>query len=129
MGFVWQNNGRNLVPYLSVLENIMLPMQFAHSGKRKARALELLDLVGLPDKRHSRMNTLSGGEQQRVAIAIALANSPKLLLADEPTGSVDARTADYIFDIFRELNSSGQTVLIVTHDVALSRKVRRVQTA
>ncbi len=126
VGFVWQNNGRNLVPYLSVLENIMLPMQFAHAGKRKARALELLELVGLPDKKHSRMNTLSGGEQQRVAIAIALANSPKLLLADEPTGSVDARTADYIFDIFRELNSQGQTVLIVTHDVALSKKVKRV---
>ncbi len=126
VGFVWQNNGRNLVPYLSVMENIMLPMQFAHAGKRKARALELLELVGLPDKKHSRMNTLSGGEQQRVAIAIALANSPKLLLADEPTGSVDARTADYIFDIFRELNSQGQTVLIVTHDVALSKKVKRV---
>ena len=126
VGFVWQNNGRNLVPYLSVLENIMLPMQFAHAGKRKARALELLELVGLPDKKRSRMNTLSGGEQQRVAIAIALANSPKLLLADEPTGSVDARTADYIFDIFRELNSQGQTVLIVTHDVALSKKVKRV---
>ena len=126
VGFVWQNNGRNLVPYLSALENIMLPMQFSHGGKRKARALELLEMVGLPDKRHSRMNTLSGGEQQRVAIAIALANSPKLLLADEPTGSVDAKTADYIFDIFRELNSRGQTILIVTHDVALSKKVKRV---
>ncbi len=126
VGFVWQNNGRNLVPYLSVLENIMLPMQFAHGGKRRERALELLELVGLPGKKQSRMNTLSGGEQQRVAIAIALANSPKLLLADEPTGSVDAQTADYIFDIFRELNSQGQTVLIVTHDVALSKKVRRV---
>lgn len=126
VGFVWQNNGRNLVPYLSVLENIMLPMQFAHGEKRRERALELLELVGLPGKKQSRMNTLSGGEQQRVAIAIALANSPKLLLADEPTGSVDAQTADYIFDIFRELNSQGQTVLIVTHDVALSKKVRRV---
>lgn len=69
---------------------------------------------------------LSGGEQQRVAIAIALANSPKLLLADEPTGSVDVNTANYIFDVFTELNKNGQTIIIVTHDVALSKKVRRV---
>ena len=69
---------------------------------------------------------LSGGEQQRVAIAIALANSPKLLLADEPTGSVDMKTANYIFDVFSELNKNGQTILIVTHDVALSKKVKRV---
>ena len=69
---------------------------------------------------------LSGGEQQRIAIAIALANNPKLLLADEPTGSVDTKTADIIFDIFRELNRNGQTILIVTHDIALSKKVRRV---
>ena len=72
------------------------------------------------------MNMLSGGEQQRIAIAIALANSPKLLLADEPTGSVDTATADYIFDLFRELNNNGQTILIVTHDMALSKKVKRV---
>ena len=72
------------------------------------------------------MNMMSGGEQQRVAIAIALANSPKILLADEPTGSVDTKTADMIFDIFTELNREGQTILIVTHDVALSKKVKRV---
>lgn len=126
VGFVWQNNGRNLVPYLSALENIMLPMHLSHSRHRKDKAMGLLELVGLSSKKHSRLNTLSGGEQQRIAIAIALANSPKLLLADEPTGSVDAQTADYIFDIFRELNAQGQTVLIVTHDVALSKKVKRV---
>ena len=77
-------------------------------------------------KKHSRMNMMSGGEQQRIAIAIALANSPKLLLADEPTGSVDMKTANYIFDVFTELNRNGQTILIVTHDVALSKKVKRV---
>lgn len=126
VGFVWQNNARNLVPYLSVLDNIMLPMQFAKGGQRKSRALQLLEMVGLSPKKNSRLNTLSGGEQQRVAIAIALANSPRLLLADEPTGSVDARTANYIFDIFRELNAQGQTILIVTHDIALSKKVKRV---
>lgn len=126
VGFVWQNNGRNLLPYLTVLENIMLPMSLSGTSRKKAKALELLELVGMSAKRRSRMNMLSGGEQQRVAIAIALANSPKLLLADEPTGSVDVKTANYIFDVFSELNREGQTILIVTHDVALSKKVRRV---
>lgn len=126
VGFVWQNNGRNLIPYLPVLDNIMMPMVFASGRKKREKALELLELVGLSNKKHSLMNMLSGGEQQRVAIAIALANSPKLLLADEPTGSVDAKTSDYIFQIFSELNKGGQTILIVTHDVALSRKVNRV---
>lgn len=126
VGFVWQNNARNLLPYLSALENIMLPMYISNTKKKKEKALELLDLVGLSQKKYSRLNTLSGGEQQRIAIAIALANSPKLLLADEPTGSVDPKTADYIFDVFTELNRNGQTILIVTHDVALSKKVKRV---
>ena len=126
VGFVWQNNGRNLLPYLSVLENIMLPMNLKATKKKKEKALELLDRVGLSSKKNSRMNMMSGGEQQRVAIAIALANSPKILLADEPTGSVDTKTADMIFDIFTELNREGQTILIVTHDVALSKKVKRV---
>ncbi len=126
VGFVWQNNGRNLVPYLSALENVMLPMSLSSTRKKKEKALQLLEMVGMGAKKHSRMNMLSGGEQQRIAIAIALANSPKLLLADEPTGSVDAATANYIFDVFSELNRNGQTILIVTHDVALSKKVKRV---
>ena len=126
VGFVWQNNGRNLLPYLTVLENIMLPMSLSSTGKKKSKATELLEMVGMAHKKYSRMNMLSGGEQQRVAIAIALANSPQLLLADEPTGSVDMKTANYIFDVFTELNKNGQTILIVTHDVALSRKVKRV---
>ena len=138
VGFVWQNNGRQLlfqasdhdnrklVPYLSVLENVMLPMNLSGTRKKKEKALQLLEMVGMSAKKHSRMNMLSGGEQQRIAIAIALANSPKLLLADEPTGSVDMKTANYIFDVFTELNRNGQTILIVTHDVALSKKVKRV---
>lgn len=126
VGFVWQNNARNLLPYLPVLENIMLPMHLSDTKKKKEKALELLEMVGLSHKRHSRLNMMSGGEQQRVAIAIALANSPKLLLADEPTGSVDPKTANYIFDVFTELNRNGQTILIVTHDVTLSKKVKRV---
>ena len=112
VGFVWQNNGRNLLPYLSALENVMLPMHLSNKGKKKAKALELLETVGMAHKKHSKLNMLSGGEQQRIAIAIALANSPKLLLADEPTGSVDMATANYIFDVFTELNKNGQTILI-----------------
>lgn len=126
VGFVWQNNARNLLPYLSAVENVMLPMNISSEGKKKQKALELLEMVGMAHKKHSRLNMLSGGEQQRIAIAIALANSPKILLADEPTGSVDTKTADQIFDIFTELNKNGQTILIVTHDIALSKKVRRV---
>ena len=126
VGFVWQNNGRNLLPYLTVLENVMLPMSLSSTKQKREKALGLLEMVGMSHKKKSRMNMLSGGEQQRVAIAIALANSPKLLLADEPTGSVDVKTANYIFDVFSELNKSGQTILIVTHDVALSKKVKRV---
>lgn len=126
VGFVWQNNARNLLPYLSALENIMLPMNISGQRKKKEKALQLLEQVGMSSKRNNRLSTMSGGEQQRIAIAIALANNPKLLLADEPTGSVDTKTADIIFDIFRELNRNGQTILIVTHDIALSKKVRRV---
>ncbi len=126
VGFVWQNNGRNMLPYLSALDNVMMPMQLSGTRNRREKAKELLELVGMSHKAANRMNMMSGGEQQRVAIAIALANSPALLLADEPTGSVDRKTADYIFDVFSELNRNGQTILIVTHDMALSKKVRRV---
>lgn len=126
VGFVWQNNGRNMLPYLTAIENVMMPMNISGSSKKKEKALGLLERVGMAHKKNSKMNMLSGGEQQRVAIAIALANSPKLLLADEPTGSVDTATANYIFDVFTELNKEGQTILIVTHDVSLSKKVKRV---
>lgn len=127
VGFVWQNNGRNLFPYLTALENVMVPMQIGSEKKCKERALELLDMVGLAHKKNNKLSQLSGGEQQRVAIAIAVANAPKLLLADEPTGSVDSKTSDYILDVFRRLNKEwGQTIVLVTHDVLLSKKVQRV---
>lgn len=127
VGFVWQNNGRNLLPYLSAYENIMMPMELNSYKERRERADMLLDMVGLAKKKNNRMQQMSGGEQQRIAIAIALANSPKLLLADEPTGSVDTKTSNYIFDIFKRLNQElGVTIVIVTHDVSLSRKVQRV---
>lgn len=126
VGFVWQNNARNLVPYLTAEENVELPMMLKGRASRE-RARELLEMVGLGHRRKSRLSQLSGGEQQRVAIAIALANQPKLLLADEPTGAVDTKTASQIMDVFRELNRSlGVTIIIVTHDRQLSRKVDRV---
>lgn len=128
VGFVWQNNARNLIPYLTAQENVELPMLFLKSQRdRRNRAIELLDMVGLSHRRKNKLEQLSGGEQQRVAIAIALANQPKLLLADEPTGAVDTKTAAQILDVFRELNSSlGLTIVIVTHDQQVSRKVDRV---
>ena len=127
VGFVWQNNGRNFFPYLTALENVMVPMQIGSAKKCKERALELLDMVGLEHKKANKLSQLSGGEQQRIAIAIAVANAPKLLLADEPTGSVDSKTSDYILDVFRRLNKEwGQTIILVTHDVLLSKKVQRV---
>lgn len=127
VGFVWQNNARNLVPYLTALQNIQLPMLFGSERKRRDKALELLELVGMSHKKNSKLSQMSGGEQQRIAIAIALANSPKVLLADEPTGSVDVKTGNYILDVFRTLNQNmGLTVVIVTHDRQLSKKVNRV---
>lgn len=127
VGFVWQNNARNLVPYLTAWQNVQMPMMFGGGKKRRDKAMELLELVGMSHKKNSRLSQLSGGEQQRIAIAIALANNPKILLADEPTGSVDAKTGNYILDVFRELNKNmGLTIVIVTHDRMLSKKVNRV---
>lgn len=126
VGFVWQNNARNLIPYLTALENVEVPMLIHGKADRK-RALELLEMVGLGHRVHNKLHQLSGGEQQRVAIAIALVNNPELLLADEPTGSVDTATAELILDIFRKLNRElGLTIVIVTHDQALAKKVDRV---
>lgn len=132
VGFVWQNNARNLLPYLTAWENVMTPMLFDErklmsTEEKKQRAMELLELVGLGHRKNSSLSQLSGGEQQRVAIAIALANNPKLLLADEPTGAVDRKTADDILEMFRELNEKlGITIVIVTHDKELANKVNRV---
>ncbi|MDB5085173.1 MAG: transporter related protein [Bacilli bacterium] len=126
VGFVWQNNARNLIPYLTALQNVELPMLLKGNAQRDY-AKSLLEMVGLGQRMKNRLDQLSGGEQQRVAIAIALSNQPRMLLADEPTGSVDTRTAGVILDIFRELNRSlDLTVVIVTHDMLLAKKVDRV---
>lgn len=127
VGFVWQNNARNLIPYLTALENIEMPMLLGKVGQRRAVARELLDAVGMSHREKSRLGSLSGGEQQRIAIAIALSCRPRLLLADEPTGAVDSRTAEQILEVFRRVNREmGVTIVIVTHDAQVSRQVDRV---
>ena len=129
VGFVWQQGARNLIPYLTALENIELPLMLSGQvGKfTRERAIELLDLVGLRERMEHRLEELSGGEQQRVAVAIALANRPKLLLADEPTGELDTATAQTIYDLLRKLNKQlGLTMVIVSHDPGIARHVDRV---
>lgn len=125
MGFVFQRF--YLMPILSAAENVALPMAEAKVPKaeRLRRAAELLDYVGLGNRLQHRPSQLSGGEQQRVAIARALANSPSLLLADEPTGELDARTGTEIISLFRRLNADGTTIVVVTHDEDLASAARR----
>jgi putative ABC transport system ATP-binding protein len=129
VGFVWQYGARNLIPYLTALENILLPMTLSgHVGKKPRQfAEELLGLVGLSERMDHTLEELSGGEQQRVAVAIALANRPQLLLADEPTGELDTATAKTIYDLFRDLNRKlGLTIVIVSHDPGIAKHVDRV---
>jgi ABC-type lipoprotein export system ATPase subunit len=127
VGFVWQNNARNLIPYLSAKENIDLAMSFNKGKNNRKTAVELLEMVNMAHRKNNVLGQLSGGEQQRVAIAIALSNDPRILLADEPTGAVDTKTSNIILDLFRELNQSmGLTIVIVTHDRQMSKKVDRV---
>ena len=129
VGFVWQQTGRNLIPYLTARENVELPMTVAGAGllEKRRHARELLEAVGLWEHRRHRLAQLSGGQQQRLAIAVALANRPRLLLADEPTGEVDSATAQGLLDLFRELNQAyGLTTVIVTHDPQIARQVDRV---
>jgi putative ABC transport system ATP-binding protein len=129
VGFVWQQGARNLISYLTALENIELPLTLSGQVGRSARAyaLELLELVDLTERKEHRLEELSGGEQQRVAIAIALANHPRLLLADEPTGELDTATAQAIYDLLRRLNKQlGLTMVIVSHDPGIARHVDRV---
>jgi ABC-type lipoprotein export system ATPase subunit len=129
VGFVWQATARNLVPYLNVADNIELPMALAGKPAKARRAWsdELLESLGMIDKSKRFPYQLSGGEQQRAAIAVGLANKPPLLLTDEPTGELDTENADSIFEMIRGLNRSyGVTVVTVTHYAGISRFVDRV---
>lgn len=146
VGFVWQKSAKNLFPYLTVLQNVEAVMMFENAGNlkhgahdesrgehvnrcrdnNKSYALKLLNAVGLQEHKDKLPAQLSGGEQQRAAIAVALANKPDILLADEPTGAVDTRTADTIYELFHKLNKElGITIIIVTHDMALAGRVDR----
>ncbi|WP_036374902.1 ABC transporter ATP-binding protein [Micromonospora sp. ATCC 39149] len=128
-GFVWQQTGRNLLPYLTALENVELPMRLAGRRSRRARrdrARELLDLVGVSHCAERRPGQLSGGEQQRCAVAVAVANDPEVLFADEPTGELDEATGAEVFAALRQINAElGVTVVVVTHDHAVATQVRR----
>ena len=129
VGFVWQQTGRNLIPYLTAEQNVEVPMILEGRTRQEAqaRARMLLDAVGLTEQRQHKPSEMSGGEQQRTAIAVALANNPPLLLADEPTGELDSVTADQVFAVLRALNREiGVTVVIVTHDRQITQRVDRV---
>ncbi|UYQ62170.1 ABC transporter ATP-binding protein [Streptomyces peucetius] len=129
VGFVWQQTARNLLPYLTAAQNVALPMQLRGgvSRRRKAeRVQELLSMLGVADCEGRRPHQMSGGQQQRTAIAVALANSPAVLLADEPTGELDSATGEQVFAAFRRANEElGTTIVIVTHDQAVAGEVRR----
>jgi ABC-type lipoprotein export system ATPase subunit len=128
VGFIWQQTARNLLPYLTATQNVELPLRLAGTGRptRRKRAAELLELLGVGHCAGRRPDQMSGGEQQRVSIAVALSNSPNVLLADEPTGELDSATAASVFGALQTANSElGVTVLVVTHDPAVSSMVRR----
>ena len=117
-----------LLPTISVIENIMLPMDFCRTypmRQREKRALDLLDMVELADHAYKLPTALSGGQQQRVAIARALANDPPIVIADEPTGNLDSKTADSVFELFKNLVAQGKTIIVVTHDSSLAKRTHR----
>lgn len=125
-GFVWQNSGLNLIPYLTALDNLLLAMSLAGRRPDSKEGLHLLELVGLADKRGQLPTRLSGGEQQRVAVAVSLANRPELLLADEPTGSLDGESGRMVIQALQRINrETGTTILIVTHDMEIAAQVQR----
>ncbi|HJU97027.1 MAG TPA: ABC transporter ATP-binding protein [Jiangellaceae bacterium] len=128
VGFVWQQTARGLLPFLTAAENVALPLMLTRAGRaeRIRRSEQLLDLLGISDCRDRRPAEMSGGEQQRCAIAVAVSNRPRVLFADEPTGELDSATADEVFAALRETNKElGTTVVVVTHDPAVADQVDR----
>jgi putative ABC transport system ATP-binding protein len=124
IGFVFQSF--HLIPSLTAFENVLIPMEILGVQNAKARAAELLDEVGLSERGHHYPNELSGGEQQRVAIARAFANQPRILLADEPTGNLDSKNGQHIFELMEDLHSQRNiTLVLVTHDPGLAAKAQR----
>jgi putative ABC transport system ATP-binding protein len=118
-----------LLPALNLLQNVVLPMDFTKTlspAQRRERAMHLLEMVGLADQAHKLPGTVSGGQQQRAAIARALANDPPLIVADEPTGNLDVQTSTAVFDLFSHLIDQGKTLLMVTHDQSLANQAQRV---
>jgi ABC-type lipoprotein export system ATPase subunit len=129
VGFVWQDFTRNLLPYLKVEQNVELPLLLGGVGRRarKKRSMDLLEAVGLRGKAHATVHTLSGGEQQRLALCVALAPGPRLLLADELTGELDTETSLEMFELLRRLShEGGLSILVVTHDVVIAQRTDRV---
>jgi putative ABC transport system ATP-binding protein len=125
IGFIFQ--AFNLIPSLTALENVVISSSFSNKVKNpKERALRLLDLVGLKERALHRPSQLSGGEQQRVAIARALMNDPEIILADEPTGNLDSKTAEEIINLFLELKKMGKTIVLVTHNISLTENSDRI---
>ena len=131
VGFVWQQTSRNVISYLTAYQNVELPLILLGWSirKRRRRVEEMMEAVGLTSRSNHFPDRLSGGEQQRVAIAVAMAHNPPLLLADEPTGELDSQTSETVLDVFRSVNDVyGVTVVIVTHDIRIMSKVNRVVT-
>ncbi len=124
IGFVFQ--AFNLFPRLNALENVMIPMNFSNIKNKRERAMHLLEIMGLRGREYHKPSELSGGQKQRVAIARALANNPPIILADEPTGSLDTKSGNDVMKILKKLNEEGKTIILVTHDKSLSRYAERI---
>jgi putative ABC transport system ATP-binding protein len=123
-GFVFQSF--NLIPELDILQNVTLPLKYARKRNRRGNhVLEIIEALGLTDRLHHRPSELSGGEEQRVAFARALVNNPDVILADEPTGNLDTQNRDVLLDLFKNLHTDGQTIVIVTHDPVVAQAARR----
>ena len=126
IGFIFQNS--QMLPLLDAMKNVELPLIYAgvRPRERQRRAAQMLERVGLGDRMHHRPNQLSGGQQQRVAIARALVTNPTLLLADEPTGALDQKTGQQIMELFQQLNDEGHTIIMITHDLKVAKRARRI---